>query len=122
MARIMIVDDAGIIRAILKKYLTHGGHEIVCEASNGMEAIERYIENKPDIVTMDISMPDMSGISAVEKILQHDPKAKIIMISAITQKDTVLKAIQAGAVHFIIKPVNEEKAMKVIEEVLALTK
>lgn len=118
MARIMIVDDAGVIRIILKKYLTNGGHEIVCQAKNGIEAVEGYKEHKPDIVTMDISMPDMGGISAVKKILEIDPKAKIIMISSIDQKEYVLQAIKAGALHYIIKPVGEQKTLEVIDEVL----
>lgn len=118
MARIMIVDDAGVIRVLLKKYLTHGGHEVVCQASNGFEAVEGYKEHKPDVVTMDMSMPEMGGVSAVKKIIQIDPDAKIIMISALNQKDLVMQAISAGALHYILKPVNEEKTLQVINEVL----
>ncbi len=118
MARIMIVDDAGVIRVMLKRYLSNAGHLIVCMASNGFEAVEGYMEHKPDIVTMDMSMPEMGGISAVKKIMQIDPNAKIIMISAIDQKDLVVEAIKAGALHYILKPINEEKTLEVINEVL----
>ena len=118
MARIMIVDDAGVIRVMLKRYLSNAGHRIVCMASNGFEAVEGYQEHKPDIVTMDMSMPEMGGISAVKRIIQIDPGAKIIMISALDQKDLVIEAIKAGALHYILKPINEEKTLSVINEVL----
>lgn len=118
MANIMIVDDAGLIRSILKKYLTRAGHNIVFEATNGFEAVEGYKEFKPDLVTMDMSMPDMGGITAVEKIINYDPGAKIIMISSINQKDLVYKAIKAGAVHYIVKPVSEENTIRIVSEIL----
>lgn len=118
MAKIMIVDDAGIVRSMLKKFLTNGGHEIVCEATNGLEAVEKYQEFKPELVTMDMSMPEMGGITAVEKIKQIDPKAKIIMISAINQKDLIIKALKAGVINYMIKPFDEEKINKLIAETL----
>ena len=118
MAKIMVVDDAGIVRSMIKKFLTSGGHEIVCEASNGFEAIEKYKEFKPELVTMDMSMPEMGGIPAVEKIKQFDPNAKIIMISAINQKELIIKALQAGVINYIIKPFDEEKLNSTIKETL----
>lgn len=118
MARIMIVDDSLIIRSILKKFLIGGGHEVVFEASNGIDAVEGYKKSMPELVTMDINMPDISGISAVKKILEFDPKAKIVMVSGVGQKEIVLKAIEAGAIHFIVKPVTEKKTNEVINEVL----
>lgn len=116
----MVVDDAGVIRAILKKYLTNGGHDVVFQGSTGTEAVSGYIKHRPDVVTMDISMPDGGGISAVKKILQFDPKAKIIMISALEEKNTVLQAIDAGAKYYIIKPVTEQKIIQIIDEVIKL--
>lgn len=118
MARIMIVDDAGVIRAILKKYLVTGGHEIVCSATNGLEAVAGYIKHRPDIVTMDMSMPELGGIGALKKIIEFDPEAKVIMLSAIDQKDLVVQALAAGAIHYIVKPVNEQKTLEIINEVL----
>lgn len=118
MAKIMVVDDAGIVRSMLKKFLINGGHEIVCEASNGYEAIEKYKEFKPELVTMDMSMPEMGGIPAVERIKEFDPKALIIMISAINQKDLIVKALNAGVINYIIKPFNEEKLNSTIKETL----
>jgi len=118
MAKIMIVDDAGVIRAILKKYLVAGGHQIVYQATNGLEAVSGYIEHKPDLVTMDMSMPDMGGIPALKKIMAYDPKAKVIMVSAIDQKDLVVEALAAGAIHYIVKPVTEHKVVEIIGEVL----
>jgi two-component system, chemotaxis family, chemotaxis protein CheY len=118
MAKVMIVDDAGVIRTLLKRYLTNGGHEVVCQAVNGIEAVEGYKEYKPDIVTMDMSMPDMGGISAIKKIMKIDSKAKIIMISAMDQKDLVVEAIKAGAIYYILKPVNEAKTIEIVNEAL----
>ena len=120
MARVMIVDDAKIIRSILRKFLVVGGHEIICEAANGIEAINGYMEHKPDIVTMDINMPDIGGVVAVKKIISIDPQAKIIMISGVSQKETVLEAIKAGAKHYMIKPVTEQKFLEVIDQILAI--
>lgn len=118
MAKIMIVDDSGLIRAILKKYVEKAGHEVVFQAATGLEAVEGYTSTKPDLVTMDISMPELGGISAVKKILEFDPKAKIIIVSGIDQKETVYKAVEAGAVRYMTKPVNEQKFFSVIEDLL----
>lgn len=118
MAKVMVVDDAGIVRSMIKKFLISGGHEIVCEASNGFEAIEKYKEFKPELVTMDMSMPEMGGITAVERIKKFDPRAKIIMVSAINQKELIVKALQAGVINYIIKPFDEEKLNGIIKETL----
>ncbi|MFA8341483.1 MAG: response regulator [Rhodothermaceae bacterium] len=118
MAKVMVVDDAGIVRSMLKKFLTNGGHEIICEAGNGVEAIEKYKEFKPELVTMDMSMPEMGGITAVEKIKEFDPRARIIMISAINQKELIVKALKAGVINYIIKPFDEEKLNSTIKETL----
>ncbi|MFA4647638.1 response regulator [Pyrococcus kukulkanii] len=114
MARILIVDDAAFMRMLLKKILTQAGHEIVGEASNGKEAVEKYKQLKPDLVTMDIVMPEMDGITAVKEIMKIDPNAKIIMITAVGQEAKVMEALKSGAKGYIVKPF---QAQKVIEEV-----
>ncbi|AMM53312.1 response regulator [Pyrococcus kukulkanii] len=114
MARILIVDDAAFMRMLLKKILTQAGHEVVGEASNGKEAVEKYKQLKPDLVTMDIVMPEMDGITAVKEIMKIDPNAKIIMITAVGQEAKVMEALKSGAKGYIVKPF---QAQKVIEEV-----
>ncbi|AFK22137.1 response regulator [Pyrococcus sp. ST04] len=114
MARILIVDDAAFMRMLLKKILTQAGHQVVGEASNGKEAVEKYKQLKPDLVTMDIVMPEMDGITAVKEIMKIDPNAKIIMITAVGQEAKVMEALKSGAKGYIVKPF---QAQKVIEEV-----
>ncbi|CAB50460.1 response regulator [Pyrococcus abyssi] len=114
MARILVVDDAAFMRMLLKKILTQAGHEVVGEASNGKEAVEKYKQLKPDLVTMDIVMPEMDGITAVKEIMKIDPNAKIIMITAVGQEAKVMEALKSGAKGYIVKPF---QAQKVIEEV-----
>lgn len=116
--RIMLVDDAQVIRLMLTRILKDAGYEIAGEAGNGAEAIVKYEEVKPDLVTMDITMPEMSGIDAVKGIIKQDPDAKIIMCSAMGQKSMVLEAIEAGAKNFIIKPFDPEKVIEVVRVVL----
>ncbi|HEY8345506.1 MAG TPA: response regulator [Bacillota bacterium] len=116
--RIMLVDDAQVIRLMLTRILKDAGYEIAGEAGNGVEAVAKYGEVKPDLVTMDITMPEMSGIDAVREIIKQDPNAKIIMCSAMGQKSMVLEAIEAGAKNFIIKPFDPEKVVEVVRAVL----
>lgn len=118
MAKIIIADDAAFMRMVLKNMLERYGHEVVAEADNGLAAVEKYKENKPDLVTMDITMPDMDGIEAVQKIMSMDPNAKVIMCSAMGQQGMVLDAVKAGAKDFIIKPFQEERVISSIEKVL----
>lgn len=118
MANILIVDDSIVMRKNLATILRADGHTIVGEASNGRQAISQYEELKPDVVTMDISMPIMSGVEAVEKIIELFPEAKIIMISAVNQKKMVFNAINSGAKHYIIKPIDIKKVLSVVNEVL----
>lgn len=118
MARILIVDDSSFIRMKLKEILESAGHEVVAEASNGMIASVKYKEYRPDIVTMDISMPTTDGIEALRKITGEDPGAKIIMISAMGQKLMVLEALKSGAKHFILKPFVKEKVIEVVQKVI----
>ncbi|QSO47462.1 response regulator [Alicyclobacillus mengziensis] len=118
MARIMITDDAAFMRMMLKTLLSEGGHEVVAEASNGQEALERYATHMPDIVTMDITMPVMDGIEAVREIKSRHPDAKIIMCSAMGQQVMVLDAVKAGAKGFIVKPFDNEKVLNEISKLL----
>jgi len=118
LARVLVVDDSSIMRRNLSAILTKAGHTIVAEAVNGELGVKEYEKHKPDLVTMDITMPVMDGIGAVKKIISYDPDALIIMISALDQKFMVLTAIQNGARHYIIKPFSSDKVIAVVDEVL----
>lgn len=118
LARVLIVDDSAIMRRSLSTILISKGHEIVGEAKNGMQAFNEYEASRPDLITMDITMPIMDGITAVEKIIARFPEAKIIMISALGQKNLVFTAIKQGAKHYIIKPFTTEKVSQVVDIVL----
>ncbi len=117
MLKVLIVDDSLIIRKKVSKILENLGHEVVFDATNGQEAIDAYVKYKPDLVTMDITMPDMDGITAVKHIMKDDKDAKIIMVTSHGQEDMVIKSIQAGAVGYILKPITDEKLAQVIGEV-----
>ncbi|ERI08276.1 response regulator [Aneurinibacillus aneurinilyticus] len=117
--RILIVDDASFMRMMIKGFLTKHGYTVADEAANGAEAVEKYKQVSPDLVTMDITMPEMDGIEAVKAIRQMDPSAKIIMCSAMGQQNMVVQAIQAGARDFIVKPFQEERVIEAIKKVLA---
>lgn len=119
MAKILIVDDSTIVRRNLKAILTRAGHEIVAEAENGLQAYREYESHKPDLITMDITMPLMDGVVAVKKIVGDYPEAAIIMVSAIDQKSMVMAAIENGARHYIIKPFSPDKVIASIDAVLS---
>lgn len=114
--RILLVDDAVFMRMILRRIAEDAGYEVVGEASNGKEAIQKYSELKPDLVTMDITMPEMNGIEATKEILNIDKDARIIMVSAMGQHSMVTDAMEAGARDFIVKPFNRDNVMEKIEE------
>lgn len=118
MARILVVDDSPVMRRNIIIILKNDGHEIVAEASNGMQALNEYELHMPDLVTMDITMPLLDGIEAVKRIIKKFPEAKIVMISALGHKDRVFEAIKSGAKHYIIKPFAKEKVTEVINIVL----
>ena len=109
MARILIVDDAAFLRRMLSDMLTSLGHTIVGEADNGETAVRLYKALTPDLVTMDITMPEMDGVTALKAIRSHHKEAKVVMCSAIGQKNVVIEAIQAGAKDFIVKPFSKER-------------
>jgi two-component system chemotaxis response regulator CheY len=117
----VIVDDSSFIRTILKKMLEETeGFNVLGEASDGEEAVRIAGEIKPDILTLDITMPNMDGLSAVKKILEVSPNTKIIMISAMGQQSVVIDAIKCGAKDFVIKPFEKSRVMQAIKNVLAI--
>lgn len=115
--KILVVDDATIMRLMLK-HLFENNEFTVVEAVNGKEAVELYAAHKPDPVTMDITMPDMDGITAVKEILKIDPQAKIIMCSAMGQVDKVKAAVMAGAKSFLVKPLQPERVLATVKQFL----
>ncbi len=116
--RVMIVDDAVFMRMMVKDILEKNGFEVIAEAENGAVAVEKYKANRPDLVTMDITMPEMNGIEALKEIKKHDATAKIIMCSAMGQQAMVMDAIKAGAADFIVKPFNAERILESVGKVL----
>ena len=116
MARIMLCDDASFMRMTLKKILEKAEHEIVAEAASGDVCLEKYKTFKPDIVLMDITMPEMDGIEATKQITSFDPEAKIIMVSAMGQMVKVCEAIDAGEKDFIVKPFEPERTIECISK------
>ncbi|MGM0523196.1 MAG: response regulator [Bacillota bacterium] len=117
MARILVTDDAAFMRMQLKNIFQSLGHEVVGEAENGQVAIDMYSELKPDLVTMDITMPEMNGVEAVKNIKANDPGATIVMCSAMGQQQMVLEAIQAGAKDFIVKPFDQDRIKQALEKI-----
>ncbi|MFN4190124.1 MAG: chemotaxis protein CheY [Pseudothermotoga sp.] len=115
--RVLIVDDAAFMRMLLKDIITKAGYEVVGEAANGVEAVEKFKELKPDVVTMDITMPEMNGIDAIKKIREFAPDAKIIVCSAMGQQAMVVEAIQAGAKDFIVKPFQHSRVVEALQKI-----
>jgi two-component system, chemotaxis family, chemotaxis protein CheY len=119
MARsVLICDDAIFMRTMLGNILRQAGFEVIGEAQTGAEAVERYRTLRPDLVTMDIVMPDMGGIDAVREIVQEHPDAKILMCSAMGQQALVIEAIQAGARDFVVKPFQPSRVLEAVQRVL----
>ena len=116
--RILITDDALFMRVTLKNILSKQGYEVVGEAANGRESVELYQSVKPDLVTMDITMPEMDGISAVREIKKIDAEARIIMCTAMGQKNMVMDAVAAGAKDFIVKPFQPEKVLDAVKKLI----
>ncbi len=115
---ILIVDDAAFMRMMLKDILVKSGYNVVGEAENGVKAIEKYKELQPDLVTLDITMPDMDGISALKGIKEVDADARVIMCSAMGQQAMVVEAIQQGAKDFIVKPFQADRVIEAIKKIL----
>jgi two-component system chemotaxis response regulator CheY len=117
--KIMVVDDTTFIRNILKDIFRSSGYEVVAEASDGAEAVHLYRQLKPDLVTLDLTLPGVNGLQAMKEIKAFDPKAKIVICSAVSQQQMVIEAIEAGAKDFIVKPVMRERLIEVVETLLA---
>jgi len=116
MKRVLIVDDTAFMRILLKAMLEKNGFQVIGEAENGSVAVKKYKELKPDIVTMDITMPEMDGIQALREIRQFDSNSKVVMISALGQESFVREAVLLGAKGFIIKPFREDYVVKTLNK------
>ena len=117
--KVLIVDDAAFMRMMLRDILAKNGFEVVGEADNGKVAVQMYNELKPDVVTMDITMPEMDGIAAVKEIKAGDPNAKVVMVSAMGQQAMVIEAIRAGAADFIVKPFQPDRVLEALGKALS---
>jgi len=115
---VLIVDDAAFMRMMIKDILTKNGYNVVGEAENGAKALDKYNELKPDLVLMDITMPEVDGIAALKNIRGADPSAKIVMCSAMGQQAMVIEAIQAGAKDFIVKPFQPDRVLEAVRKVV----
>jgi two-component system chemotaxis response regulator CheY len=118
MARVLVVDDAAFMRKVLTDALAKGGHDVVGEAANGAEAVVRYQELRPDVTTLDITMPEKDGLAALKEILAADPTAKVIMCSALGQESKVLESIKSGAKDFVVKPFQADRVLEAVGKAL----
>ena len=116
--KILIVDDAQFMRTMLKKLVEENGYEVADEAVNGEEAVKKFKEQSPDLVTMDITMPKMDGIEATKEIVDIDPDANVIVCSAMGQKPMVVESLEAGAKDFIVKPIKPKKVKEALNNIL----
>ena len=118
MARVLVVDDAAFMRKMVSDALAKGGHEVVGEAGNGVEAIARFQELKPDLMTLDITMPEKDGLAALAEIVAADPSARVVMCSALGQESKVLEAIKLGAKDFVVKPFQADRVLDAVGKAL----
>lgn len=118
MKRILIVDDAEFMRVALRKILQAHNFEVVAEACNGLEAVVKYKQHQPDLVTMDITMPEMTGLDALKAIRSLDPLAKVVMVSAMGQEAFIREAVTYGAKTFIVKPFREDHVVQTLNKIL----
>jgi two-component system chemotaxis response regulator CheY len=118
MARVLITDDAAFMRMMIKNILTQNGHEVVGEAANGEEAVARYAELRPDVMTMDITMPEKDGIEALREIIAADPNARVVMCSALGQETRVIESIRSGAKDFVVKPFQHDRVLSAVTKAL----
>jgi two-component system chemotaxis response regulator CheY len=118
MAKILVVDDAEFLRVRITKILTGSGHQVI-EADNGLNAVNEYRNGHPDAVLLDITMPEMDGLSALKEIRSRDPKARVVMLTALGQESIVLEAIKFGAKDFVVKPFQPERVLAAIDRALA---
>lgn len=120
MTRVLIVDDAAFMRMMLKDILQRNGFEVAGEAGNGKLGVLEYKQCKPDLVTLDITMPEMGGLEALKAIREYDPKAKVVMVSAMGQESMVMQAVTSGAKSFILKPFKEEQVIDTLNKVAGI--
>ena len=118
MARVLVVDDAAFMRKMLSDALASGGHEVVGEADNGVEAVERFQELRPELTTLDITMPEKDGLAALAEIIAIDPAARVVMCSALGQEGKVLESIKLGAKDFVVKPFQAERVLEAVGKAL----
>lgn len=119
MARVLVVDDAAFMRKVLSDALVSGGHEVVGEAQNGEEAVASFRELRPELTTLDITMPAKDGLTALAEIMTIDPAARVVMCSALGQESKVLESIQLGAKDFVVKPFQPARVLEAINQALA---
>jgi two-component system chemotaxis response regulator CheY len=118
MARVLVVDDAAFMRKMVTDALTKGGHEVVGEAGNGVEALTQYRELKPDLLTLDITMPEKDGLATLKELMELDPAAKVVMCSALGQESKVLESIKLGAKDFVVKPFQADRVIEAVGKAL----
>jgi two-component system, chemotaxis family, chemotaxis protein CheY len=118
MARVLVVDDAAFMRKMVGDALAKGGHEVVGEAANGLEAVERYQALRPEVTTLDITMPEKDGLTALKEIMALDPTARVVMCSALGQESKVLEAVKSGARDFVVKPFQPDRVIEAVGKAL----
>ena len=118
MARVLVVDDAAFMRKVLGDALASGGHEVVGEAGNGAEAVQRFQELRPELTTLDITMPEKDGLEALAEIMAIDPAARVVMCSALGQESKVLESIRLGAKDFVVKPFQPGRVLEAVDKAL----
>ena len=119
MARVLVVDDAAFMRKVVSDALASGGHEVVGEATNGAEAVVRFQELRPELTTLDITMPEKDGLAALAEIMAIDPAARVVMCSALGQETKVLESIKLGAKDFVVKPFQPARVLEAISKALS---
>ena len=119
MARVLVVDDAVFMRKVVSDALAAGGQEVVGEGSNGVEAVERFRELRPELTTLDINMPEKTGMEATAEIIAIDPNAKVLMCSALGQESKVIEALKLGAKNFVVKPFKPDALLEAVDKTLA---
>jgi two-component system chemotaxis response regulator CheY len=119
MARVLVVDDAAFMRKVVSDALASGGHEVVGEAGNGLEAVKRYQELHPELTTLDITMPEKDGLTALAEIMAIDPSARVLMCSALGQETKVIESIKLGAKDFVVKPFQPARLLEAVGKALA---
>jgi two-component system chemotaxis response regulator CheY len=119
MARVLVVDDAAFMRKMVSDALAKGGHEVVGEAGDGNEAVARYQELRPEVTTLDITMPEKDGLAALQEIMDLDPAARVVMCSALGQESKVLESIKIGAKDFVVKPFQPDRVLGAVDKALS---